>query len=201
MGLISRAWAIAVATVSVAACAHTSMTSLPSPDAAGQRYQKILVRADFADLGLRQDTEMRFAAKSVAGQYQFVPSTQLFYPGKQYSAEQVDSTLRRYSIDAFLILQPGGTGNRTNYVPPYTTSTCTTASCRQVTTTTAPGTGVTYTKPWAEFSAQLYSVETGESVWFATATSKGNAYADSGDLANSVADKTVEELLTSRLIR
>jgi hypothetical protein len=144
---------------------------------------------------------MRFAAKSVAGQYQFVPSTQLFYPGKQYSETQVDSVLRKYSIDAMLLLQPGGTGNKTTTIPPNYTSQCTTTSCRQVTTTTAPGTGTTYTKPWAEFSAQLYSAETGESVWFATAKSKGNAYADTSDLVHSMADKTIEQLLASQLIR
>lgn len=186
-------------TLAMTACAHTSMTSVAAPEAATQTFRKIVVMASFADLGLRQETEARFAAKSVPGQYQFVPSAQLFYPGRQFSQAEVDSVFRQYSIDALLVLEPGGTGNKTTYIPPTFTSTCTTPSCRQVTTSTTGG--GTYSKPWAEFSAQLYSVATGQSVWFATAKSKGNAYADTADLVHSMADKTVEDLAKDGVIR
>ena len=64
----------------VVGCASTSMSSLPSPELAGRTFHTILVVAAFADLGIRRDTEDRFAASSMPGHYEFVPSYQLFFP-------------------------------------------------------------------------------------------------------------------------
>src|SRR6266566_2992 len=164
------ACALATVAFGLAACATTSMNSLPSPELGGRSFHNILVVAAFADLGIRRETEDRVAAASSEGHFRFVPSYQLIFPG-----------------------QAGATSG---YVPPTYTSGCTTWTptygCSQVTTTQSGG--YSYQKLWAQFTAQLYDATTGAGVWVASATTGGNAYARAVTLVHSMADKTVERL-------
>jgi len=176
---------------------------MPAPELANRSFHNILVFANFPDLGLRRDSEMRFAAASLPDHYRFVPSHQLFFPGRQYSQEEIGSILRNNSIDAALVVAAGGTGSSSTYVPPTYKTGCTvwttSGGCQQTTTTSSGG--GTYSKPWAQFSAQLFDATTGQIVWYATATTGGNAYARVSTLVHSMTDKTLEKLSTDRVIR
>ena len=186
----------------LASCAHTSMTSIPSPELGTRTFKSILVIGDFADLGIRRDFEERFVGSNQADHFRFVPSYQVLFPGRQYSQNEMVSILRARSIDATLVVSPGGTGASTTYVPPTYTSGCTvwtsSGGCQQVTTTTSGD--YTYSKPWAQFTAQLYDANSGQVVWYATATTGGNAYATNTTLVRSMADKTVERMAADHVI-
>ena len=186
-----------------AACARTSMSSMPAPDLGGRHYHNILVVAAFADLGIRRETEDRFAAADSEGDFQFVPSYQVFFPGRQYTPEETGALLRKYEIDATLVIFPGQGGATSGYVPPTYSSGCTvwssTGGCSQVTTTQSGG--YSYRKPWAQFTAQLYDATSGTGVWVASATTGGNAYARAVTLVHSMADKTIERLTEDGIIR
>ena len=189
--------------LAVAACARTSMSSIPSPDLGGRHYHNILVVAAFADLGIRRETEDRVAAASSEGHFRFVPSYQLFFPGRQYTPEETSGLLRQHQIDATLVIFPGQAGATSGYVPPTYTSGCTTWTptygCSQVTTTQTGG--YSYQKLWAQFTAQLYDATTGAGVWVASATTGGNAFASAVTLVHSMADKTIERLTQDGVIR
>ena len=90
-----------------AACARTSMSSMPAPELAGRSFNHILVVAGLADLGLRRDMELRIASHNSQGSYEFIPSHQLFFPGRQYSPDEVAGILREHQIDATLVVLPG----------------------------------------------------------------------------------------------
>jgi hypothetical protein len=193
----------AIAAALCAACARTSMTSMPAPEVSGRSFGTILVIGSFADLGVRQQAETRFAAASRDGHTKFVASTSVLFPGRTYSQAEMASILHANSIDATLVVSPGQTGASSNYVPPTYTSNCTewtsSGGCQQVTTTSRGG--YNYAKPWAQFTAQLYDASTGQVVWYATATTGGNAYASATTLVHSMADKTLERLVSDRVVR
>jgi hypothetical protein len=187
----------------VAACARTSMSSFASPDIGNRSFQSILVVAAFSDLSIRRATEDRLAAASSQGHFRFVPSYQLFFPGRQYQPDETKALMKQYGIDATLVIFPGQAGASSGYIPPTYTSGCTvwspTNGCSQVTTTQSGG--YSYSKPWAQFTAQLYDATTGTAVWMATATTGGNAYASAVTLVHSMADKTVQRLTEDNVIR
>ncbi len=195
--------ALATVAFGLAACATTSMNSLPSPELGGRTFHNILVVAAFADLGIRRETEDRFAAAYSEGHFRFVPSYQLFFPGRQYTPDETGSLLRQHQIDATLVIFPGQAGATSGYVPPTYTSGCTvwspTGGCSQVTTTQTGG--YSYQKPWAQFTAQLYDPTTGQTVWMASATTGGNAFASAVTLVHSMADKTIGRLTQDGVIR
>jgi len=176
---------------------------MPAPDLGGRHYHNILVVAAFADLGIRRETEDRFVSASSEGHFRFVPSYQMFFPGRQYTPEETGALLRKYEIDATLVIFPGQGGATSGYVPPTYTSGCTvwssTGGCSQVTTTQSGG--YSYRKPWAQFTAQLYDATSGTGVWVASATTGGNAYARAVTLVHSMADKTIERLTEDGIIR
>ena len=196
------AWTLAGVALGIAACATTSMNSLPSPELGGRTFHNILVVAAFADLGIRRETEDRFAAADSEGRFRFVPSYQLFFPGRQYTSDETGALLRQHQIDATLVIFPGQAGATSGYVPPTYTSGCTvwspTAGCSEVTTTQTGG--YSYQKPWAQFTAQLYDPTTGQTVWMASATTGGNAFASAVTLVHSMADKTVQRLMQDNVI-
>jgi len=179
------------------------MNSLPSPELGGRTFHNILVVAAFADLGIRRETEDRFAAADSEGRFRFVPSYQLFFPGRQYTSDETGALLRQHQIDATLVIFPGQAGATSGYVPPTYTSGCTvwspTGGCSQVTTTQTGG--YSYQKPWAQFTAQLYDPTTGQTVWMASATTGGNAFASAVTLVHSMVDKTIERLTQDGVIR
>ena len=197
-----RTCVLAAIASGIAACARTSMSSMPSPDLGGRHYHNILVVGAFADLGIRRETEDRFVSATSEGHFRFVPSYQMFFPGRLYTPEETSALLRKYEIDATLVIFPGQGGATSGYVPPTYTSGCTvwssTGGCSQVTTTQSGG--YSYRKPWAQFTAQLYDATSGTGVWVASATTGGNAYARAVTLVHSMADKTIERLIEDGVI-
>ena len=197
--LIRRAIALAAVCIG---CASTSMTSMPSPELRGRSFHTILVVGDFADLGLRADTERRFVAASQRGHTKFVASTSVLFPGREYSQAEMASILRENSIDGSLVISPTESGTKTGSVAPTSTSRCTAwtsgGGCQKVTTTTSGGGD--YSKPWAEFTAKLYDVNSGQAVWYATATTGGGGGASWTTVVHSMADKTLEKLAEDRVI-
>jgi hypothetical protein len=185
------------------ACARTSMSSMPAPELAGRTFHHVLVVAALADLGLRREMELRVASHSTAGSYELIPSHQLFFPGRQYTKDEVASLLHQHDIDATLVILPGAVGSQSGYVPPTYHSGCTlwtsTEGCTQVTTTQTGG--YNYNKPWAQFTASLYDVNTGAAIWVASATTGGNAYARSTTLVHSMADKTAARLVEDGILK
>jgi hypothetical protein len=173
-----------------------------APEVRGRVFHSVLVVGRFADLGIRRDAEYRLANHSVSGHFQFVPSVDLFFPGREYSPEEMRRVLREHSIDATLVITPGQYGSSSGYIPPTYTSSCTawnSAGCTQVTTSQSGG--VAYSKPWQEFSATLYDANSGSSVWVATAGTGGNAYARAVTLVRSMVDKTADRLVQDGLVR
>jgi hypothetical protein len=182
---------------------------MPAPEIRGRSFRAILVVAQLEDLGLKIAMERRFMAGVVPPRstpipgVRFVPSHTILFPGRDYTGDQVVELMRQNGIDATLVITPGATGSSETFIPPTYTTRCTAFSmsggCSQTTTTSSGG--LSYSKPWAQFSAKLYEAANGQADWVATAFSGGNAFAHTEDLVNSMADKTLERLYGDRVVR
>jgi hypothetical protein len=210
MTLSLRCLLVAGATAAAAGCAHTSMTSTPAPQLWGRSFHTVLVVAQMADLGLRFSMEDRFASRPVvplgrAASFstRFVASHTVFLPGHDYTSEQVVEAMRHNGIDATLVITPGETGSTQAYVPPTYTTSCTgynvTLGCAQTTTTSSGG--FSYAAAWTQFAAKLFDAVGGQVAWEATVTSGDIAFAQTSDLVQSMADRTLERLLAGKVIR
>jgi hypothetical protein len=178
---------------------------MPNAQLAGRTFSTVLVVGKFQSLEQRRLAEERLCSElSNATTCRCVAWSQAFFPGQDYSADQIRENLQRLQIDAVLTLQPTGSGTSTSYVPQSSTTT----SNAYVTGNTITGTSKTQTsggyninKPWASFEATLWSVADDQIAWYATAESGGNAYAGWDNLIKSAAGKTINGLVADGVLR
>jgi len=203
--------------------ANTSMTSMVAPESTGKVYTRILVLADLADLGLMQAAEnalWRFATGDVtnapivscdsagvcsvpgalAPGTVFIPSHTIIFPGRAYSPDELAGILRENRIQATLVLSPTSAGVSESYVPPTYVTRCeswrSTTSCSS--TSVGGGTDV---RPWVSFAARMYDTTTGATVWIATSSTNGSARSGATALIESMASKTLTNLVSDRVVR
>jgi len=187
------------------ACATTRMTSQANPEVAGRGFTKVLSYGNFQALEHRQQAEEKLCSELVhVSHWECLQASHVFFPGQAYSAEQIAARLTDLGIDGVLTLQPVGSGTSSSYIPQssYTTGTAS-VSGNTVTgsSTTQTYGGYNVSKPWANLEAVLWSVADGQMAWYATATSKGNAFADWDDLIRSAAGKTASQLRADGISR
>ncbi|MBK8167855.1 MAG: hypothetical protein IPK64_18065 [bacterium] len=184
--------------LAIAGCASTKMTSRVDPAIVGNPFRKILVHGNFQDLDNREVAEDKLCEKIAAVSVsECVRALDLFFPGRQYSSEEMMQVLAANGIDGVLVVQPTNSGTQSSYIPQtsHTTGSASVAgnSVFGSSTTTTSG-GYSISKPWATYASSLYSVERGNVVWYATAQSSGNAYASWHDLIRSACGKTIDKL-------
>lgn len=209
----------ATLTVLGVGCARMSMTSIPAPEIRGRTFRNVLVVADISDLRLRMTMEDHFRSPSedgcaasvrqqgfvsaqrdsavtacLGGRLRFRSAHEVFFPGRDYSEDEVVAALRQYGIDATLVITPGASGSTEGFVPPNYSTTCTGFSLTTGCTPTQSSGIVFLSRQWAQFSVKLYDATNGMVVWVAIATSGGNGFAQSADLLRSMADETLERL-------
>src|SRR5205085_4041137 len=127
----------------------------------------------------------------------------LFFPGRQYTNEEMVTALRGRQIDAILFIEPGDAGSTSGYVPPSYSTRCTvwtsSGGCTQAQTSTTGG--YSYNRPWQQYTARVFEAGSGNVMWTATASTGGNAYARVGTLVHSMSNKTFDRLLEDVVIR
>ncbi len=190
------------AAIGVASCASTRISSMAAPEAQGRTYRHILVVFPIRELSERRTAESQFREAYEADSTQFVPSYTVFFPGRQYTAEEAAELLQRHMIDAALMISLDQAGATTSHTPSSSRTDCTlwmsSDGCVQTTTTTSGGYDIS--KPWASFTAQLVDVRTGKPAWTSSARTGGNAFANVKTLLKSMANKTVDQLRADGLI-
>ncbi len=207
----------------VAACATTNMTSMLSPEAKGKTYTRILVVADLQDLGLIQAAEIaiqRMAAEKVAAATvvncdsagacfapgalapgtEFIPAHTLLFPGRDFTPEELARILSENRIQATLVLSPTASGVSESYVPPTYVTQCATWRSTTSCSSNAVG-GGTISRPWVSFAARMYDARSGATVWIATSSTNGSAMSGSATLIQSMAAKTLANLIADQVVR
>lgn len=194
-----------------------------APEARGKVYTRILVVADLEDLGLMQAAEkamQRMAAEKVAAATivscdsagvcsapgalapgtVFIPAHTLLFPGREYKPEELGRILSENRIQATLVLSPTASGVSETYVPPTYVTQC--ASWRSTTSCSSSAVGGgTISRPWVSFAARMYDARTGSTVWIATSSTNGSALSGAAMLIESMASKTLANLISDQVVR
>jgi hypothetical protein len=199
---------IIVIVLSVLSCAWTRIDSQINPEYSDRQYQKLLVFVALYDIGDRQSAEKRIQEEMDDYGAVCLLSHELFFAGRSYTDNEMLDILDRNEVDAILIIDPYASGESQTYIPQSTSTetrgTVTESFDGYYTLKTKSNTmtngGYYVSKPWARYSLQLFDANTGDVVWFATASSRGNAFANWGTLMNSVASKTVKKLFQDKLL-
>lgn len=189
--------ALLTALLTAGCLASTDVETMTRPDWEPKPFERIVVYYVFSDLEDRKQVEDRFAAKDSA----FVPSYELFFPGRSYSMEEIRSVMDENDVDAALVLNPKGAGSSTAVLPGQYETSCSVSvggDCQSWTTTGGP---TAISKPRADFGAVLLEWEAEQAVWTASAESGGNAFADQGNLRESFVDAMIEKLREDGLLR
>jgi hypothetical protein len=181
------------------------MTSQVNHELAGRSFSKVLVHGNFESLEYRHLTERKLCEDlSRLTGCECLTASGVFFPGQEYSPEQVSSRLLELQVDGVLTLQPTGSGTSSTFVPQTTQTTGrATVSGNTVSgsSTTRTYGGYSISKPWANYEAVLWSTSDGKIAWYATAASVGNAFADWDDVITSAASKTASKLVSDGALR
>ncbi|MCI0453177.1 MAG: hypothetical protein L0Z51_12470 [Candidatus Latescibacteria bacterium] len=187
-----------------AGCASTDLTSQVNLEVARRGFTRVLVEGNFQSLEHRQIAEEKLCSELARlATCECVKASDVFFPGKQYSFDELKKRFAELGIDAVLTLQPTGGGTSSTYVPQTTQTTGNAQVIGNTITgssTTQSYGGYNVSKPWSNFEASLWSTTDGEVAWYATAQSGGNAFAGWDDLIKSAAGKTVSKLVTDGVL-
>jgi len=199
-----RPWIVTISilcTVLISGCASTGLTAVKNPRTTIREYGRILAVFPLQDLEFRKRAEDRIA-DGTGGQ--IIPSYNLLFPGREVTEEELLAVILDNQIDAVLFISLEEGGVNTSYVPETSRTRCTFAwlderGCQATETKTSGG--YSLEKPWAEFTVSLFDLGQREVVWYGTAKSRGNAFADQEDLFLSLSEKIVEGLRGEGIIR
>jgi len=185
--------------------AWTSMTSQVNSEVRGRSFGKVLIHGKFQDLGVRQLAEERICTE-LAGiaRCECLKSCEVFFPGEEYTDEQIANRLSELKVDAVLTLQETGSGTSSKYIPQWSTGTVNAnvignSVNGSITTTTHGGYNVSL--PWANYEVILRSTSDNKVAWYATALSGGSQFANWHDLINSASIRTASELVSDGVLQ
>lgn len=187
--------------------AVTSEYDVKNPDFNSITFKKIAVFANFADIGLRKQTEYAFVNKLKNTGVNAVPSIELAPPVKHYTKRELKDIINKNNIDGILIINLEGAWKSRSYIPkmyftngnfytyhyPYNTY-------GYYNKNTQVYGGYYIAKPVVKFQISLVDTKSGKTVWISSATTRGNVRAKYDTLVNSLAETTVKKLEKEHII-
>ena len=183
-------------------CARSHLSSFQDPDFTGKAFQKLLVMATISDMKLRNEMEQAFAERLTRGSSMGVPSATILVPDHKYSEAELSNVLRRYNIDGVLLITLVDKYQERIDISTYTncSSALVSANAAMLNNQTCDISGYAL-RLTADCKIRLYDVASNQTAWEGTSSTQGTSLAGFKILANSLAEKTVKELIEAGLIR
>ena len=178
-------------------CASTEISTVRNPESYNTKFENILVVVPFTDIGLRRQTEGIFVSKFNSSDMKALSSLELMPPIKDYSDQELMNILDKNKVDGILTVALKDYWTSESYVPK---SSSTQGSANLYGNSlyyrsyTQQYGGYYVSKPNVSFETRLFDRRSGEVAWLVSSTTSGNAFADYGNLASSLAKKVVSEL-------
>ena len=178
-------------------CASTEISTVRNPESYNTKFENILVVVPFTDIGLRRQTEGIFVSKFNSSDMKALSSLELIPPIKDYSDQELMNILDKNKVDGILTVALKDYWTSESYVPK---SSSTQGSANLYGNSlyyrsyTQQYGGYYVSKPNVSFETRLFDRRSGEVAWLVSSTTSGNAFADYGNLASSLAKKVVSEL-------
>ena len=180
-------------------CAWTDVTSIKNPQLSNIQFSKIMVTYAVKDMALRKYSEYAFINNLNKNGINAVASIDLLPPIKDYSDEELGSILRKNQIDGVMEVLFTDAYSSKHYVP-KTSYTYGSASLYgnnlYGSSTTLYSGGQSYSKPRTKYEINVWAINLGKIFWKATTLTKGNAYAGSKTMIDSLAQEVVEKFIS-----
>lgn len=190
-------------TVFFMGCAETKLDTVRNPELSRIKFENILVVVPFTDIGLRRQSENAFISHFASADMRAISSLQLIPPIKDYDEQELWNILNQNRIDGILVVALKNFWTSQSYVPrsssTYGSARLYGGSLHYQSYTKEYG-GYYISKPNVSFETRLFDRESGQVAWLVTSTTRGNAFADYGNLANSLAKKVVKELIREDML-
>jgi hypothetical protein len=170
-----------------AGCVTARVYTAPNPAFPISSYKKLAVWVNFADLGLRSSTERMFGERASWFDITFAPAHQLFYPGRQYTADEMVSILRAADIEGLLYIVSTAVGSNESWVPPILNNG------------TLIG-GFPVDRPYGNYSATLLDLSRADVSWIATAALSGDEFTNHDLILARFVDEMITHLSKDGLL-
>ena len=184
-------------------CAKTTLSTIRNPELFQIKFGKLLVVAPFSDIDLRKQTEDAFIAKFNLSGVNAISSMQRIPPVKDYSEQELLKILEQDKIDGILVVGLKDYWTSQTYVPKSSSSRGSASlygNSLYYRSYTQEYGGYYISKPNVKFEIRLFDSRSGQIAWLATSLTKGNAFADYNNLANSLAKKVVKMLIEENIL-
>ncbi|MBI4539487.1 MAG: hypothetical protein HY704_08265 [Gemmatimonadetes bacterium] len=178
---------LAAVLLGASGCVKATVTTAPNPAFPLRTYDRVVVWVNFADLGLRKEMEGRFVKRATALglSMRVAPAHLLFYPGKQYTAQEMAELLKASGSQAVLYVVSTAVGSSDTWIPPVVSS----AGGSTVVTG-----GYPLSSPYGNYSVHLIDVDRSEVAWYATAALTGDVFTDHDDILKRLVDEVLRHL-------
>ena len=188
--------------VALTGCAWTGTESQIMPTHTGDPFSRVVVLVDVEDPVLQRDAEKRFVREFDSKGVEAIAYSRLMRPMIEYATDEQMRILEADGADAILFVSRTSSGARSSYVPQRsTTKGKVNPYTGKITAKTTTSGGYTMTKPWANFTVELFNLGSGGVVWIGYSETRGNAYSRSKTLLRSLADKATGQLVKDGIVR
>jgi hypothetical protein len=165
----------------LAACQsiETEVASSTAPEFRGRRFARICVSTPEDDLLARRAVENAVADELSRAGVEVLLLSELLFPGRDHSEDEVRARVQESGADAFLTVVPLQSWIDTRYVPPTVSSTWDYGRRGHpygwgYSTTWVAG-GYTISRPNATFDVRLLDVASEEIAWVASVSTSGSS--------------------------
>jgi hypothetical protein len=185
----------------VAGCASTTMTSVLNRQVRHRTFRKVMVSVRFASIEQEQPAEARMCQRLLTRLaathpgFECVQSLSVFFPGNDYTDEQVSRMLADAGIDGVLIIEPVASGTREVNLPIIT------SVYAGHNTIAAAAIGGPSLHPWKKYAVSLLAEPGDTVVWYANGTTTGSQLAAWPEYIRSITGRTMQKLLEDKVFQ
>lgn len=200
---------LAAGTLVSGACASmnikTDATSMRDPSWEGTQPTHIMVFMSHHDLKVRRTTETTFEEVAEGNATTFIAASRLFFPDRDYSAEEIQAILDEHEISGIMAIYEGDAGtDKTVQRNPFQSvntnckGTAYNTNCR---TTVNGADSWTWEQPWAKYELRLFHHGHNDAIWIANIETRDiSGIGTWNQIRTMLARRTLEQLAKDGVI-
>lgn len=199
---ISRLYLLlAIASLPLAGCVSTKITSMVDPMYDGTKFGTILVMSLHENSGLASRFESEMVEQLDDIGVKAFRNREVLPPLRTYTDEEKLAQYKKYGIDAVLIIAPQGANTSTVTVPTYSQSRAAYGGRSAVAETITVGGDKREVVNDVSTQARLINIANGSAVWQGDATTDIlNKYANIGSIVSSFCSNVAKKLSEYNLV-
>jgi hypothetical protein len=187
-----------------AGCASTRLSTFKDPKYQNRSYSSFVVMSDFADIEDKKYFESKLSTELSKVGINSKRGIDVILPTREYSSEDFGRAIVSTEAEALIFVNLTDSYSTSTYVPPSYNTTgavSTFGNHSYLNSTTSQSGGYNINKPVEEYEILVVDLSTWEKVLVSSGVTRGNAFANSKDLLDSLARKIVKVLLQERVLK